>query len=56
MEIIFSVLFLSVNVTHNFYSLRLDVKFEKKQTKGKLMHFIKSVFDYHSKKNPVNTS
>lgn len=35
---------------------RLDVKFEKKQTEGKLMHFfIKSIFDYNSKKNPVNT-
>lgn len=45
-----------VNVIHNFYSSSLDVNFEKKQTKGILMHFfIKSIFDYKKKKNPVNT-
>lgn len=57
MKIVFSVLFfLSVNAIHNFYSPWLERQFEKKQRKGKCMHFfIKSIFDYNSKKNPVNT-
>lgn len=34
----------------------MEGQFEKKQRKGKCMHFfIKSIFDYNSKKTPVNT-